>query len=154
VQKPGGFTAGERTLSDDEICKLWHGLPQALAKSKACQRIIKICLITGQRLGEVSGMTRTELDLDRKLWSLPGSRTNNGVLHTVPLSDLAVKLAGLTDADGASNFTPHALRHFAGSLWLAEGMTLKDVSWRLGHKTTIMTENIYHRRLYDLSGHQ
>ena len=47
-----------------------------------------------------------------------------------------LKLAGLADADDVSNFTPHVLRHFAGSLWLAEGMTLKDVSWRLGHKTT------------------
>jgi integrase len=58
-----------------------------------------------------------------------------------------LKLAGLADADDVSNFTPHALRHFAGSLWLAEGMTLKDVSWRLGHKTTIMTENIYLHQL-------
>ena len=33
-----------------------------------------------------------------------------------------LKLAGLIDADGIPNFTPHALRHFAGSLWLAEGM--------------------------------
>ena len=88
VQKPGGFTAGERTLSDDEIRTLWHGLPQALAKSKACQRIIQFPR-TGQRLGEVSGMTRAELDLDHKLWSLPGARTKNGFPHTVPLSDLA-----------------------------------------------------------------
>ena len=51
TKAPGGFTAGERTLSDDEIAALWHVLPTALAKSKACQRIIKLCLITGQRLG-------------------------------------------------------------------------------------------------------
>ena len=58
-----------------------------------------------------------------------------------------LKLAGLIDADGIPNFTPHALRHFAGSLWLAEGMTLKDVSWRLGHKTTKMSENVYLHQL-------
>jgi integrase len=108
VQKPGGFTAGERTLSDDEIRTLWHGLPQALAKSKACQRIIKLCLITGQRLGEVSGMTRTELDLDRKLWSLPGARTKNGFPHTVPLSDLGVTLVreALADSPGSKFVFP------------------------------------------------
>jgi transposase-like protein len=58
-----------------------------------------------------------------------------------------LKLAGLVDANGKSNFTPHALRHFAGSLWLAEGMTLKDVSWRLGHKTTKITESVYLHQL-------
>jgi integrase len=92
VKSPGGFTAGERTLSDDEIHALWTVLPTALAKSKTCQRIIKLALITGQRLGEISGMTRAELDLKGKLWSLPGARTKNKHPHTVPLSDLAVTL--------------------------------------------------------------
>ena len=92
TKAPGGFTAGERTLSDDEISALWHVLPVALTKSKSCQRIIKLCLVTGQRLGEVSGMTRAELDLDHKLWSLPGARTKNKFPHTVPLSDLSVTL--------------------------------------------------------------
>jgi integrase/transposase-like protein len=58
-----------------------------------------------------------------------------------------MKLAGLVDANGEPHFTPHVLRHFAGSLWLAEGMTLKDVSWRLGHKSTKMTENVYLHQL-------
>jgi integrase len=58
VKAPGGFTAGERTLSDDEVAQLWRVLPTALARSKACQRILQVALITGQRLGEISGMTR------------------------------------------------------------------------------------------------
>jgi integrase len=105
VQKPGGFTAGERTFTDDEIRKLWHELPQTLTKSVACQRIIKLLLATGQRVGEVAGMARAELDLDRALWSLPGSRTKNGFPHTVPLSDLAVTLIREALADsGGSKF--------------------------------------------------
>ena len=59
----------------------------------------------------------------------------------------AMQLAGLVGADGASDFTLHALRHFAGSLWLAQGMQLKDVSWRLGHKTTTVTEKVYLHQL-------
>jgi integrase len=58
-----------------------------------------------------------------------------------------LKRAGLVKRDGTSNFSPHALRHFAGSLWLAEGMSLKDVSWRLGHETTSTTEKIYLHQL-------
>src|SRR5262245_22429208 len=77
MEKPGGSTPRERNLSDAEIYALWAALPVALAKSKTCQRIIKLALVTGQRLGEVSGITRSELDLNRKLWSLPGSRVKN-----------------------------------------------------------------------------
>jgi integrase len=90
VKPPGGFTASERTLSDAEIRTLWQVLPRALAKSVTCQRIIELCLITGQRLGEVSGMTRAELDLGHRLWSIPGVRTKNKHGHTVPLSDPAL----------------------------------------------------------------
>ena len=106
TKAPGGFTAGERTLSDDEISVLWRVLPTAIAKSKSCQRIIKLCLITGQRLGEVSGMTRAELDLDHKLWSLPGARTKNKFPHTVPLSDFSMTLIheALADIEGNSQF--------------------------------------------------
>ena len=104
VQKPGGFTAGERTLSDDEIHRLWNKLPQALARSVTCQRVVKIALVTGQRLGEICGMRRGELDLDRKLWSLPGTRTKNGFVHQVPLSNVAVSLIRNALADGVGDF--------------------------------------------------
>ena len=82
--------ARERFLSDDEIRHLWAVLPHALAHSKDAQRIVRLCLVTGQRVGEVAGMTLDELDLEKQLWALPGSRTKNGSPHTVPLSDLAV----------------------------------------------------------------
>jgi integrase len=105
VAAPGGYTAGERNLSDDEIKALWTVLPTALAKSKTCQRIIMLALITGQRLGEISGMARAELDLRNRLWTIPGARTKNKHAHTVPLSDLAVDVirAALADA-GKSDF--------------------------------------------------
>jgi integrase len=106
MKAPGGFNPGERTLSDDEIRALWQVLPTAVAKSKTCQRIIKLCLVTGQRLGEISGMQRGELDLEQKLWSLPGTRTKNGHPHTVPLSDPAVELVreALADSDNEAVF--------------------------------------------------
>ena len=75
----------ERVLSDDEIRWLWT----------ACDRVGqpwgplgKLLLLTGQRLGEVCGMTDREIDGD--LWSLSGERTKNGRAHTVPLSGAAV----------------------------------------------------------------
>ena len=59
--KPAAATASDRVLSDDEIRTLWTGLPKALARSVQCQRIIKLCLATGQRVGEVAGMSPASL---------------------------------------------------------------------------------------------
>jgi integrase len=105
VAAPGGYTPGERNLDDDEIRALWTVLPEALAKSKTCQRIIQLALILGQRLGEISGMAKEELKLKHRLWVIPGARTKNKHAHVVPLSDIAVDVieAALVDA-GKSPF--------------------------------------------------
>jgi integrase len=75
-------------LSDDEIRVLWSRLPELGSVGRA----IKFSLVTGQRIGEVTGMATTELDLGRKVWNIPGSRTKNGHPHSVPLSPLAMSL--------------------------------------------------------------
>src|SRR5258708_27271456 len=69
-----------------------------------CARILRLCLVTGQRLGEVAGMRRTELDLQRRLWRWPPERVKNNTAHSVPLSDLALTLIGeaLDDAGADS----------------------------------------------------
>jgi integrase len=92
MNKPAEPTAGDRVLTDDEIKTLWNGLPDALAKSVQCQRILKLCLVTAQRVGEVAGMVPAELDLKAREWRLPANRTKNGHAHIVPLSDLAIQI--------------------------------------------------------------
>jgi integrase len=84
----------ERVLTDSEIETVWHTLPKILPISY--QRIVQLCLITAQRLGEVSGMTRQELHLRDREWHLPGNRTKNKTPHIVPLSDMAASV--ITDA--------------------------------------------------------
>jgi integrase len=98
MSKPAEATSRNRVLSEDEIATLWTGLPKALARSTQCLTIIKLCLVTAQRIGEVAGMRRSELDLGAREWRLPGSRTKNGAAHVVPLSDLAITL--IKDAAG------------------------------------------------------
>ena len=99
MRKPQGSKPRERVLSDDEIRTLWNSLPQALARNPDYQRVIKLCLVTGQRVGEVVGMTQSELDRKHKLWRLPGARTKNGHPHAVPLSPLAIELIGKADGE-------------------------------------------------------
>jgi integrase len=103
MKKPAAPRSRTRVLSDDEIRQLWSGLPQTLAKSKSCQRIIQLCLVTAQRVGEVAGMRRAELDLTRREWHLPGTRTKNGHAHCVALSDLAIRIISEALADSGNS---------------------------------------------------
>jgi integrase len=93
-----------RTLSDQEIRTLWRVLPEL---SEQCQRVIKLCLVTAQRVGEVAGLSPNEIDLDRGVWNIPASRTKNGHPHQVPLTEMALALiseyaAGPCIADSTS----------------------------------------------------
>src|SRR5262245_21430693 len=99
MDAPSPARSRDRVLNDAEIAKLWHALPTVLPRQVDCQRVLRLCLITGQRVGEVAGMRRDELDLNTRTWSLPGARTKNGHPHSVPLSDLAMSIIGQALAD-------------------------------------------------------
>src|SRR5262249_56038900 len=53
--------------------------------------------------GEISGMTRSELDLRAPEWRLSASRTKNKHAHTVPLSDMAVAIINEALADAGKS---------------------------------------------------
>jgi len=76
-----------RTLSDTEIKAVWHDLYELRPD---VGRVVRFCLVTGQRVGEVVGLTPTELDLTRKEWRIPSERSKNGHPHSVPLSKMAL----------------------------------------------------------------
>ena len=120
----------DRVLSDDEIRHMWH----AEFLSTDTLRVLRLALLTAQRIGEVTGITRAELDIPAREWRLPGARTKNGRPHTVPLSGMAVEV--ITDVMAAigdkpnlfdarrlayrlrrplpdADFTPHDLRRTA-----------------------------------------
>jgi integrase len=81
VARPSKETARDRVLYDDEIRALWKACDWVGSHGAAC---IRLMLLTGQRKGEVSGMSWSEIDGD--LWTLPPERTKNGQKHSVPLS--------------------------------------------------------------------
>jgi integrase len=91
MRRPAETAARDRVLSLSEIKQLWHGLPAAKMQ-EGTRRTLKLCLITTGRVGEVSGMCVSELDLARRLWTIPAHRSKNKRAHTLPLSDLAVEL--------------------------------------------------------------
>ncbi len=64
---------------------------------------MKFLLITAQRSIEVSAAARSEIDLYKRIWTIPASRTKNGYEHRLPLPDLAVELLGKAYALGGDS---------------------------------------------------
>jgi integrase len=81
--------ARDRWLSDAEVVRLWHACDQAGWPYGSC---VKILALTGQRRDEVTRMEWRELDLERRTWTLPGSKTKNGIEHEIALSPLAIEI--------------------------------------------------------------
>jgi integrase len=91
MKKPFATRKRERVLTDDEIRAVWNGLPDA-SISRDGQEVLKLCLITGQRLGEVAGMAVDEFNFDAGIWTMPSWRSKNGHAHRVPLTDMALEI--------------------------------------------------------------
>ncbi len=133
----------ERDLAPDEIATLWKALDRApvarritkgvprgarvvakddLPMTRPLAIAIKLALATGQRIGEVTGIKRSELALNdtAPMWVVPGERSKNGQSNRVPLSPIALnllheafELAGSSDwafpsPAGTQPIDPHA----------------------------------------------
>lgn len=88
---PAKLVERDRVLTAEEIRVMWKALAAA-DMWEGSRRVIRLCLILGARVGEVCGMTRGELDLDRALWVLPPDRVKNANGHTLPLPAMAVDI--------------------------------------------------------------
>lgn len=81
-------------------------------------------------------------------WDLVFTTTTGGKIHMTnmarPWHNL-IAAAGIDESKQAAHF--HALRHFAGSWWLHNGMTITDVSKLMGHATPAITMQVYAHEL-------
>jgi integrase len=55
-------------------------------------RALELCILTAARSGEVLGMRWPEVDLEKKVWTVPAHRMKAGREHRVPLSERAVAI--------------------------------------------------------------
>jgi integrase len=78
----------ERFLTVGEIRAFWRQLP-GLAMYEEERSIFRLQTLLGQRIGEVASMMRHEIDVERKVWTIPGERSKNGRPHEVPLPPMA-----------------------------------------------------------------
>jgi integrase len=55
-------------------------------------RALELCILTAARSGEILGMRWSEVDFDKKVWTLPADRMKAGREHRVPLSERAITI--------------------------------------------------------------
>lgn len=53
---------------------------------------LEFCILTAARSGEVLALSRPEIDMDKKVWTVPAHRMKAGREHRVPLCDRAVSI--------------------------------------------------------------
>jgi integrase len=81
-----GARARERVLSEEELAEVWAA---AGTLGYPWGPFFRLAMLTLQRREEVAGMRWSEIDLEKRLWTLPGGRMKNGKPHDVHLSDAA-----------------------------------------------------------------
>ncbi|WP_275289331.1 tyrosine-type recombinase/integrase [Halomonas elongata] len=78
-----------RALAIDAMHDFMADLRQRQGNAARC---LEFVVLTAARSGEARGATWSEIDLEKRLWVVPGERMKAGKEHRVPLSDVAVKL--------------------------------------------------------------
>lgn len=91
-----------RALSDAELVKVWR----AADPFTSFGRLIRFLILTGCRRGEAAGLTRSMVNLEEGLITLPAVFTKQGRGHVVPI---ALPLAGVLEACVVDSRTPDLL---------------------------------------------
>jgi integrase len=84
----GSKVTRDRVLSEAELKAVW----QATADHTIYNRIVRLLLLTGCRLREVSNLKWSEIDFDKGLIVIDGARMKTGIAHVVPITPLAREL--------------------------------------------------------------
>jgi integrase len=97
----GKLSTRKHVLDDEDIRRVWSG-----ASEYPFGPFTKMLLLTGQRRNEVAKMRWSEIDIKKKLWTIPAERMKGDQAHLVPLSDKAIELLeGLPRFKGDYVFT-------------------------------------------------
>jgi integrase len=134
LRGPAISKARTRTLTDSEIKAVWHDLYD---QRPDVGRVVRFCLVTGQRVGEVVGLTSNELDLPNAVWNIPAERSKNGHPHSVPLTAMALGIISeCMEARRRSLSGPDGKRDLRQSdgdgIFGVSRNVVSDIIWRYG----------------------
>jgi len=88
LKAPPQESSRDRILTDQELRLVWR----AAGQMGVYGGLVRALIVTGQRRGEIAGLTWDEIDLNKRLISLPRERVKNNRAHEIPLSPQAVAL--------------------------------------------------------------
>jgi integrase len=190
LRKVGERKPRERVLTHAGIVTFWKSLEametmtgEHMARaekgrmlSPATRSILRLLLLTGQRRSEVVEAQKSELELQGKepVWTIPGARTKNGLLHRLPLCPMAAAefARALKASPEKSKFvfpspedvmqpisaelkiptvSPHDLRRTVGTELARLGLPVHVRSLVLNHSPMSrgITDAVYNRYAYD-----
>ena len=175
---------GEALPAPDKVSRVEHhpALPYAelgtfmsdlRGRDSTSARCLEFLILTAARTGEAIGAQWSEIDLQAKVWTVPGERMKGGKEHRVPLSDRALEIlahqmkraesayvfagqrqAGLSDAAltamlrvlGRSGVTVHGFRATLKT-WASEQTNFQNeiIEMALAHTIGTRVEQAYRR---------
>jgi integrase len=89
VRAPGEERSRDRELDPHELAMVWRGCD---ALGWPFGPLVRLLITTAQRRDEVAHMAWPDMDLERRLWTLPRELTKADRVHEVPLSTLAIEI--------------------------------------------------------------
>ena len=89
ITSPEPEVSRDRVLDDDELAAFWQAADNL---EQPYGFFVRMLILTAQRRNEVSDMCWAEIDLERRIWTLPARRAKNGIEHRIPLSEAACSI--------------------------------------------------------------
>jgi integrase len=116
LKPPSKYVPRTRVLSPDETKRVWHAVDGTFGT------IVKLCVLTGQRWGEVSGLKWEYIG--NETITLPPEVTKNGREHVFPLGNMARSVIASVPR---FNSTPYLFCGRTGAPWQGSGKS----KWQL-----------------------
>jgi integrase len=143
--RPAKRPARDRLPSQDEVRTLWTALPD-----DDYGDIVRLLHYTLARRGEIGGLRWDEIDLDRGVIELPGTRMKNHKPHVIPLSDPALAILRRRERNGREHVFGRGTSGYQG--WsrrrkdLDDGIAGKRPTWTL-HDIRRFGSTVMHEKL-------
>lgn len=90
MRLPARKNTRDRVLTGEELKIVWD----AAGNAGIFGQIVRLLILTGQRRGEIAGLTKDYIDPKARTITLPQALSKNGRRHTFPYGELACEIFG------------------------------------------------------------
>ncbi len=139
ITRPAGpldFELGNRPKGKNHDAMDYADIPAFMGELRVngsgfAPRALELLIMTAARTGEVLEATWSEIDLEKKVWAIPGERMKMGRDHVVPLSEPALALLNCLPRDIGSAYVFPSPNKAKAPL---SNMAMTNVLKRMGRK--------------------